>query len=217
MSVIDYLREDGNGSHAQWHVPDLVPSNTSDLEVVLVFESPHVKELEAGAPVVGPSGRGALRYLTQDPAATESLGHFVRRGITHGEDRLAILNVSNVPMQAAAFTAMDGPDLSQEEWALVERVRRSTSQSVQSMRRQEDRSAGQALVDRLRDRIRELHLSSECLVVSAGGFARRMTGSVPDIGGVHLRVPHPSYGQWNRVANQDHPDLVRLRESFQWR
>src|SRR6476646_2804493 len=52
MSAINYLSEDGSGMYARWHVPDLVPSNRA-VELVFVFESPHVDELRTGLPVVG--------------------------------------------------------------------------------------------------------------------------------------------------------------------
>lgn len=46
MSAISYLSEDGSGMYARWHFPDLVPSNLA-VELVFVFESPHVDGLSA--------------------------------------------------------------------------------------------------------------------------------------------------------------------------
>jgi uracil-DNA glycosylase len=69
VSAIDYLSEDGNGTYARWHVPDLVPTD-SGVELVFVFESPHVDELSTGLPVVGAAGKSALRFLLSDPPQT---------------------------------------------------------------------------------------------------------------------------------------------------
>jgi hypothetical protein len=69
VSAIDYLSVDGNGTYARWHVPDLVPTD-SGVELVFVFESPHVDELSTGLPVVGAAGKSALRFLLSDPPQT---------------------------------------------------------------------------------------------------------------------------------------------------
>jgi hypothetical protein len=108
VSAIDYLSEDGSGKYWRWHVPDLVPSNRA-VELVFVFESPHVDELKAGLPVVGAAGKSALRFLLPDQAGDLSLGRFVQQRHAAGDDRIAILNVSNVPMQAAAFLDIEAP------------------------------------------------------------------------------------------------------------
>jgi len=50
-------------------------------------------------------------------------------------------------------------------------------------------------------------------VVSAGTFAQRMVAAAfPDLTPLH--VPHPSFNQWNRVANQNLPDLIDARLRF---
>ncbi len=102
-SAVDYLSEDGEGPFKAWHVPDLVDDSAAEVRLALVFEWPHVKELAARLPVVGPSGRSALRYLSENPTASESLGEFVAGRVTNRDGRIAIINVCNVPMQAAAF------------------------------------------------------------------------------------------------------------------
>ena len=133
MTAIDYLSEDGTGTYGRWHVPDLVPSNRT-VELVFVFESPHVDELRDRLPVAGAAGKSALRFLMSDQPRDLSLGRFVQQSHVAGDQRIAILNVSNVPMQAAAFVDVGAPELEEGEWALIERVRRSRSRSISSMR-----------------------------------------------------------------------------------
>jgi hypothetical protein len=108
VSAISYLSEDGSGIYARWHVPDLVPSSRA-VELVFVFESPHVDELRTGLPVVGTAGRSALRFLGPGQPKDRSLGHFVQQSHAAGDGRIAILNVSNVPMQETAFIDDEAP------------------------------------------------------------------------------------------------------------
>ena len=214
MSAIDYLSEDGSGTYRRWHVPDLVPSNRA-VELVFVFESPHVDELKSGLPVVGAAGKSALRFLLPDQARDLSLGHFVQQSHDAGDDRIAILNVSNVPMQAAAFVDVEAPDLGEGEWALIERVRRSRARSMSSMRGAGTQAISEVLVDGLRKRLSGAAPGFEGRVVAAGNFAQRVVAAAfPDLTPGPLHVPHPSFNQWNRIANQNLPDLIDARHRF---
>src|SRR4051794_17139555 len=138
--------------YARWHVPDLVPSSRA-VELVFVFESPHVDELKAGLPVTGAAGKSALRFLLPSQPKELSLGRFVQQSHAVGDDRIAILNVSNVPMQEAAFVDAESPDLGEDEWTLIERVRRSRARSISSMRGAVTRAISELLVDELRSRL----------------------------------------------------------------
>lgn len=215
MSVIDYLGEDGSGTYGEWHVPDLVSSNRPK-ELVFVFESPHVQELSTGLPVGGAAGKSALRFLAPHQPSDLSLGRFVQQSHAAGDDRIAILNVSNVPMQAVAFVNMEAPKLEQSEWALIERVRRSRARSMSSMRGAGAQAISEVLVDGLRKRLSGVMLDSEGRVVAAGIFAQRvLAAAFPDLTPDPLHVPHPSFNQWNRTANQNLPALIDLRRRFE--
>ena len=214
MSAIDYLNEDGSGKYAQWHVPDLVPSDRA-VELVFVFESPHVDELRTGLPVAGTAGKSALRFLLPGQPKDRSLGRFVEQSHAAGDDRIAILNVSNVPMQEAAFVDDEAPDLGEDEWTLIEKVRRSRARSISSMRGAETRAISEVLVDGHRSRLSSVATRSEARVVAAGTFAQRMVaGASPDLTPSPLHVPHPSFNQWNRMANQNLTDLIAVRDRF---
>jgi hypothetical protein len=194
--------------------PDLAPSDRA-VELVFVFESPHVAELRAGLPVVGAAGKSALRFLTCGQPKESSLGRFVQPSHTAGDDRLAILNVSNVPMQKTAFIDAESPDLAEEEWALIEKVRRSRARSLSSMRGTRKRAISEVLVDGFRRRLSGVATDSEGRVVAAGTFAQRMVAAAcPDLTPSPLRVPHPSFNQWNRMANQRSTDLCAMRDRF---
>ena len=215
MSVTDYLSENGSGVYGRWHVPDLVPSSSA-VELVFVFESPHVDELKTGLPVAGAAGKSALRFLLPGQPKELSLGRFVQQSHAVGDDRIAILNVSNVPMQEAAFVVdSEAPDLEEGEWTLIEKVRQSTARSLSSMRGAETRAISELLVDGLHHRLSGVATGSEGRVVAAGAFAQRMVAAAfPDLRPRPLRVPHPSFNQWHRMANQKSPDLIATRDRF---
>ena len=215
MSAIDYLREDGEGPFKVWHVPDVVAESPEQVRLALVFESPHVNELAAGLPVVGQSGRSALRYLSQNPTASEPLGQFVAQRVSTGDGRIAIVNVCNVPMQAAAFGERDAPNLDSAEWAMIEKVRTSRSVSLGSMRAGAVRATSEVLVDRLRTRLAAIGSGQDCVVVAAGVFAKRMVAAVQDdLTNPALEVPHPSYNQWCRQSNQHLDAMMAMRALF---
>lgn len=214
MTVIDYLREDGSGPYSEWRVSDRVPSSGSELELVFIFESPHVEELAKRVPVVGGSGRSALKFLAPDEAEG-SLGGFVTKRANDNDGRIAILNVCNVPMQAAAFGDGGGPDLNAGDWAQIKGVRTSRAKSIGSIPDPQRRAAAEALVERLSSRIQALAAPSSCRFVAAGVFAQRMVRALPEgLATSPLRVPHPSFNQWSRPKNQELPDMKTLRDCF---
>ena len=215
MSAINYLSEDGSGTYGRWHVPDLVPMGRT-AELVFVFESPHVDELRTRLPVAGAAGKSALRFLLPDSPKDLSLGRFVQQSHDAGDDRIAILNVSNVPMQAAAFVDVESPDLEKEEWARIEKARKSRARLISSVRSAEARAIFEVLVEGLRRRCSGAATNSDGRLVAAGTFAQRVvTAALPDLTPTPLNVPHPSFNQWNRTVNKNLPDLVDARHRFQ--
>lgn len=216
MTVVDYLGENGRGGYRRCHVKDLLPKDVGGLELVFVFESPHVAELAVGLPVVGPSGANALRLLRTDSSTGDSLGHFVERRQLAGDPRIGIMNVSNVPLQAGAFKGSEAPGLADEDWTLIERVRSSTARSVATMRGDEARKMAEGIASGFHSRVSAMtSVNSGFRMVTAGAFARRMVDALPiDLTRPPLRVPHPSFNQWNWARNQERPDLIELRGLF---
>ncbi|KQV69685.1 hypothetical protein ASC64_07570 [Nocardioides sp. Root122] len=217
MSVTDYLSENGSGMYRQCYVPDLVPSSRA-VQLVFVFESPHVDELKARVPVAGAAGKSAFRFLLPGQPKQMSLGRFVQQSHAAGDDRIAILNVSNVPMQQAAFVDAETPDLGDGEWTLIEKIRRSRARSPSSMRGAEARAMSELLLAGFRHRLSDVADVADGFdgrVVAAGAFAQRMVAAaIPDLLPKPLRVPHPSFSQWHRTANQNSPDLLAMRDRF---
>lgn len=213
MGVDEYLSETGGGRYRKWHVPDLVPRSTQDTKILFVFESPHVDELAARIPVVGGAGQSALRYLLGATSLGDSLGSYVKLQHAAGNHRVAILNVSGVPMQVAAFQRMTAPGLSPSDWALVEKVRTSQANSVNKTRDVAANHVGDRLLRSLQARVDALQLRPDCTIIAGGVFARRFVRSLHGLPGPKvLEVLHPSRHQW--IRNPDDLDLPETRRLF---
>lgn len=185
------------------------------MELVFVFESPHVDELKAGLPIAGAAGKSALQFLLPGQPKELSLGRFVHQSHAVGDDRIAILNVSNVPLQQTAFVDSEAPDLEEEEWALIGKVRKSTARSLSSMRAVETQRVSQLLAEGLCHRLAGVATCPQARVVAAGAFAQRLVAAAyPDLLPRPLSVPHPSFNHWHQMANQNLPDLIRTRDLF---
>lgn len=208
-----YIGEDGQGVYAQWHVSDLVPKNTQDIRLVFVFESPHVDEVKAGIPVVGEAGQLALDYLLAGQANGRSLGSFVQGMHTAGNGQVAILNVSDVPLQSSVAVGHDSRGLSESAWAMLESVRVSDARTATSMKGPDANDVGRVLLRSLQRRVDDLRLAPDAVIVAGGVCARRfMRSFLPPPGVQLLNVPHPSRRQW--LNSPEDPELLEVRRLF---
>jgi hypothetical protein len=83
---------------------------------------------------------------------------------------------------------------------------------MSSMRGAGAQAISEVLVDGLRKRLFGVAPGFEGRVVAAGNFAHRaVAAALPDLTPDPLHVPHPSFNQWNRMANQNLPDLIDVR------
>lgn len=212
MTVDDYVAEDGRGIYSAAHVPDLVPRGQTDVGLLLVLESPHVEELRAGTPVVGVAGRSALKFLAPSRNG-ESLGSFVKSRHAVGDYRIAVMNVSNVPLQKAAFAGRVEPGLVTGDWDALWRVRTSSARTVDGTQSLAANRLGVALLAGLQARFDALTLTPSSSVVAAGGCSHRFTRALTGLQSAPLEVFHPSYGLWWRHPNR--PAHTRLRSLFE--
>lgn len=216
LTLSDYLLEDGSGTYRSAFVPDLVPTGKQRIELLFVLESPHVDELASGTPVVGNSGRDALRYLLDDPYTPDSLGAFVKRRHDADDYRIAIMNVCNVPMQSVAHAGGSPPGISLSEWNDVGRARTSSARHVSSIPDSAARGIAASLLPRFQARLNLLQTGKGFTLVACGRFAARSSTSISlPTGTTTLVVPHPSMGNWQRKNFRSHVGLMETRELFQ--
>lgn len=209
-----YLQD---GPTSPWHVPDLLPTDPKQIRLLFVLESPHVDELDSPRrPVVGEAGKSALKYLQGTSWRGESLGDFVANQHAAGDGRLAVLNVSTVPLQVEAFARTSVPPaLTPEEWRwLGKTFRRSSAKTVNATGVPKSDAAGQLLLDGVQGRVDRCRLSSASTVVACGNWAQRYVRQLTGLPSVPLKVPHPANHQWHPRKTPLPKELARLRELF---
>lgn len=212
MTIEAYLQENEVGAYADFLVPDLKGGHGSPVDLVLLLESPHVDELHAKQPLAGRAGRDALAFLAENVDADRSLGEEVACRQKSGDFRVAIVNVSQVPLQRQAITT--ATPLDNKQWTAVEGLRRSRAREVQTLRAPRRQYAGYLLAD-LGRRVALLGIGPTTTVAAAGKFAQmfwRSLSSAPTC--ALLEVPHPARRQWTRAAGDAVAELGLLRARF---
>lgn len=211
-----YLQENGTGAFRTFRVPDLCPQKSQVIELLIILESPHADEIAQGFPVSGQAGKDALRFLKAPVSTTHALGPFVASIHATGDGRVAIMNVSEVPLQKAAFAHQASPPgVALADWDLLARVRNRKAKSVDAIRDISTRDVHALLLPAFQARLDALHFSASATVVPAGGFAQRFWNSISVAPNVSmLQVPHPSRRLWDRASGQNFRNLQRLRTSF---
>lgn len=208
-----YLHSDPQST---WHVGDLLHADTRQIRLIFVLESPHSDEIDLGLPVVGQAGKSALRFLQGANWAGESLGRFVADRHVASDARLAIMNVSTVPLQGKAFNgAVIRPDLTRQDWAwLGGTFRKSKARLVDATRDQKISAVGRLLLDSVQERIDQACLDPDCVIVACGRFAQRYVSRLRRLPRTVLNVPHPAKSQWHPKKKPVPNDLIRARELF---
>lgn len=208
MSLKDYLRENGTGRFKDFHVPNLIPGGT--VRLVIIAESPHTAELEAKHPLAGRSGKDAAKFLEEDESLERSLGAWVKELHSNRKSAIALLNVSQVPLQKAAFAHRASPRLSSNDWKILDRLRENKT-LVEKMRDGHCKEACILLAKQFEVSISTLPTDSDTKYYIAGKFAWKFWQSLPE----HSRpanafeIPHPSYSQWPRKSNDKNLDCLR--------
>jgi hypothetical protein len=176
----------------EYRVADLVPEPCTFL---FLLESPHVQELKHGAPVSGSSGISMTKHLFGGRFGKEPLGIVVKN---QRVDRVGLMNVCQIPMQAAAYGDEELRTKNAEFLAILERVRAANNKM--SYANSHWNEVQEILVENLRNRLgllteRNLH------VVPCGKFAQKFF-RLADVQSPKWRVlegvPHPSYNGWSK-------------------
>jgi len=182
------------------------------LEMVFLFESPHVTELCTGIPVTGNAGSYAMSILC--PTATQSLGFWVNK---HPNAKIAILNVSPVPLQKGAYRNREVlPDVNESEWTILESFRRDGKHT-----RPPKQAIFETLYNGLADRVKALKMARECMFITCGNFATifgqelSTRGVLDKLANDPVCVYYPAYGAWNRKGSDERvKNLVDVIDKF---
>lgn len=211
MQAVDSV----TGAYPAANVEDLVLRGAGEVELIFVLESPQTDELIAKHPVAGSAGRAALAILRRQPLGTDSLGGLVERNIKAGDGRVAILNVSTVPLQNKAFklrTNVAAPPLT--DWSVLDDMRdaKKTARVAVGPAAQ---AVTAALHTDLQRRLRHVPMSPDCAVAVCGGFAHPFGRALSLIGAQRMfEIRHPSNGWWQRSTGQFATNLHLVRGRF---
>ncbi|QSO50211.1 hypothetical protein JZ785_14660 [Alicyclobacillus curvatus] len=187
----------------------LLPSST----LIFILESPHVQELEFGAPVSGASGITMTRHLFGSDYAKFALGRLVKKNADEGKNRprlnrIGLVNVSNIPLQASAYRDKALISRHQEWFDAMSVVRSENQRDVYSNPYCE--AVQSALVCSLRDKLARL-TDYPLTIVPCGRFAQKFVRLTqvesPNWTVIH-EVPHPSYNSWDRARYRPVIDAV---------
>lgn len=192
-------------------VPDIV-SPTSSL--IFILESPHVQELKYGAPVSGASGATMTKHLFGERYAKYPLGILVKKNADENRNRprlnrIGLLNVSNIPLQAAAYQNLDVRHQYPDLIRAMEHVRTSNQTLLY---REEPLNAMQDIFsESLRLKL-TLLMDRTATLVPCGRFAQkffRLAKVSSPQWTVIDGVPHPSYNSWDRPQYRDIIEKVK--------
>lgn len=211
VDVADYLV----GGSPSAVVRDLLGAPGRDVEVLFLVESPHFDELDRRYPLAGITGRDALAVLESRKRNSISLGEVVKRKIDAGDSRVAIVNISTVPLQEEAFKSSQRvPTSPQIDWTPLLELREHAQDSALPWSKQAE-DARAVLLEDVQRRTETVQFGPGSIVAVCGNFAAMfgVTWNLPTAN--VLRLPHPSFGHWRRVKPNTsmaaNVDTVRVR------
>jgi hypothetical protein len=90
-------------NYISYKVGDIIPSCLSELKVAFVLESPYKEEINYSCPVAGGSGKAISKFMNSIDPRISSFLPFGRYLKQTQDNRFAILNCSNYPMDINAY------------------------------------------------------------------------------------------------------------------
>ena len=186
-------------------VPDLPEGDWGGVKVVLLLESPHTDEVQAGRPLAGNSGVSVTRKLGENVPAMRGVAGAVDGVVpafgdlvAQGDRRvswLGIMNASRLPLQASAYRA-DIPAWSEFAKCLpYVRGKRPVTERNEAALLME-----RAIVRDLQERLDGIPAGNGLLLVCCGEFAQRIFERTRVRDTIRIAyAPHPSYNLWTRT------------------
>ncbi|GGJ03442.1 hypothetical protein GCM10010885_10860 [Alicyclobacillus cellulosilyticus] len=187
-----------------YEVPDLIGPKS---RLIFLLESPHVQELKYRAPVAGASGATMSKHLFGEAYAKFPVGLLVKKNLLEQKNRpsldcIGLMNVSNIPLQPAAYRDRSVHEQYGDWLSALARIREDNQRD--DYRDPLLNAVQAAMVEYLRDKLLAL-AERPCVVVPCGRFAQkffRLAGVMGPRWQVIHGVPHPSYNAWDRAQYQ---------------
>lgn len=182
-------------------VPDFIQPDST---FIFILESPHLQELKYGVPVAGPSGATMSKHLFGEKYAKFPLGLLVKKNADEAKNRprlnrIGLMNVSNIPLQSAAY---GHPEVRKTYAPWFDALARIRSSNHQDEYKDALLNAIQAvMVESLREKLFKL-ADKDLAIIPCGRFAQkffRLANVTKPNWHVIRDVPHPSYNSWDRA------------------
>lgn len=198
---------------------DMLPPIDIPLNLLLLLESPHRDELNAGVPLCGEAGRLARNFLSPGDPRADSLGRLLIELYAEGRTGIGVMNVSPVPLQLAAYDGHCASSLvSGIPWDVLKDARSGDASRIDKLGDIAAQEASRLLLPSLTQRLSRVKFAQGATVAPAGKFAQRIWRSLATRPSLkELPVPHPSNGWWTRdcISKQDKYNLSELKQLFE--
>ena len=98
ISVATYIKKN-NTNNASLYVPNIENCKQTDVEYIILVESPHIEEIESKIPLSGKTGKMVAKFLFGKDDI--SIGKLVKEcnPSKTNDKKKAIINVCNIPLQ----------------------------------------------------------------------------------------------------------------------
>ncbi|MFX4301421.1 hypothetical protein ACOJUR_03945 [Alicyclobacillus tolerans] len=213
-SLYDHFRSILNSLSTEYLVPDL---GLQTANFLFLLESPHLQELKYGAPVSGSSGLSMTRHLFDSAYHSLPMGRLLlqhRKGelVDRRLYQVGLMNASNLPMQAAAYSAQTRSKFP-EIMEILESLRSANQRDIYP--REEWNIVQDLLLANLRKRLTALY-ERRLILVPCGRFAQKFFR----LSQVHSPnwlvvngIPHPSYNGFSQPRYQK--EVAYMKQLFE--
>ena len=178
-------------------VSDIV-KNPRKLKAVLIFESPHTKEVEVGYPLAGTSGMFVTDYIRFRAHRCSKLRDFSRPFgealIKSSYNKIGIMNFSVWPLQASAYASISLTVAQQKIVNRFETIRSPSNSRRDPMTQKREDCLLRYFSIRISNILNE---NPDVLFIPCGHVARNfLNKSDAFVRLLPEEVPHPSRGAW---------------------
>ncbi|MDD5580773.1 MAG: uracil-DNA glycosylase family protein [Methylobacter sp.] len=194
-AIIEKLRQGSNKSGKPYLVKDLA----DDRKILLILESPHKDEIEHEAPLAGRSGKSVTKVLKDVLSIAEAdresaFGRLVKAGKVK---KIGLMNISNLPLQMAAYEYEDFCPELRNVLGIFEAIRSNPKKRAAKPANEDINKLIDSLSDDFNRRI--ARIDENVIIILCGNFVQTFWKHyVKKQFSTIIEVPHPSYGNWEK-------------------
>lgn len=179
--------------------------NPSNLEVVLVVESPFKKEILNSYPLAGRSGKAVTNYLKRFVSSTSPIYGFskpIGYELTHSQYfKLGIINVSLWALDKQCYQNISGNR--QKIVTSFNLIRNTPQTNFKNRQKTFDNRIEKFLFNGFENRVLSIYsLNNNVVFVPCGYLANKFLGNcnLPHSNVISM-IPHPSFNNWRNLSS----------------